>query len=260
MNEPFYIQSYGALTANGIYAYGQPVMPYDPDQHSPLDIKRAQVYDLPHMTFGKLQPSDRLAFSAAALAFKNYSDFASETTGISMGSTFGSLSTDMRYMESVAEGFPRPAYFSATLPSSPVAEVAIMFKLKGLNRVFCGGASCGLQALESAQRSLTLKKATTMLCIVVTALDTKDTSLPWVNTSQPITSAAYAFICSSTLSSQGLNARISLKNEPSANNSMTSIAEESYFLSIIQALTKNESFSLAIKTADYTGTFSLTKD
>ena len=113
--------------------------PWDESQCGILGMRRDQVFDKPHTGFGKLLLPDKMAFAVASLALREVELPKDRTrVAIVLGSYTGSLSTDIEYMRSVADGFPSPAIFAATLPSSPLAEIAIMHSIMGPNRVFCG--------------------------------------------------------------------------------------------------------------------------
>ncbi|MBN1757807.1 MAG: hypothetical protein JW863_05790 [Chitinispirillaceae bacterium] len=140
---------------------------WEDDQDGPAAIKRAQVLGQPYMAFGKLNLPDKLAFSAASLVLNECSVRDPENTGIFLGIPFGSCSTDLLYRQSVEQGSPSPALFSATLPSSPIADIAIYYKFKGPDAVFPGGDSPLLSAIERAQHLLQRGKLTGALVIFV---------------------------------------------------------------------------------------------
>lgn len=98
-----------------------------------FDIPRESVYDEPYRPFGKMGNAEKLLFSTTALALKNCD--IPESSGIVLVTPKGSLETDRAYMKTLREEFPSPALFAATLPSAPIAELAIPFTLRGPNRV-----------------------------------------------------------------------------------------------------------------------------
>lgn len=144
-----YIEGFGVLHTRGIYS-GTGFHQWDCDQRGAEDVKRAQVLSEPYPTFGRLPLPDRLAFSAASLALCEHKEPGGDRSAICLGIPNGSFITDIDFLQSVRNGFPSPALFSATLPSSPVAEIAIHYKFKGPTRVFSGGDSPALAALDSA--------------------------------------------------------------------------------------------------------------
>lgn len=102
------------------------------------ELSREEVYSQKHLAFGKLSFTDKLAFSAAAIAIENGKIDNPENCGILLHTNIGSYFRDKEFMKSIKDGNPSPALFSATLPSSPIAEIAIVFGLKGANKViFC---------------------------------------------------------------------------------------------------------------------------
>lgn len=98
-----------------------------------FDIPREEVYPEPYRPFGKMGDHEKLLFSTVSLALLNCS--LPESTAIVLVTPEGSLRTDVAFMNSVRDNFPRPALFAATLPSAPISELSIPFKLKGANRI-----------------------------------------------------------------------------------------------------------------------------
>jgi hypothetical protein len=144
-----YIEGFGVLHTRGIYS-GKGFRQWDCDQSGAEGVKRAQVLSEPLSAFGRLPLPDRLAFSAASLALCEQEEPGGDRSAICLGIPSGSFITDIDFIQSVKNGFPSPSLFSATLPSSPVAEIAIHYKFKGPCRVFSGGNSPSMAALDSA--------------------------------------------------------------------------------------------------------------
>jgi hypothetical protein len=171
-----YIRSFAALTPQGIVSPGG-TTPWDSDQYGAQDVRRQQVLDTPYPPFGKLNLPDRLAFSVVACMLRGIGEIENgERTAICLGVPYGSYATDLQYCASMSGGFPSPSIFSATLPSSPVAEIAIYYKIKGPDRVFAGGDSPGLAAIESAQSLFTFKKAGEAIVVLVHAPNNQEES------------------------------------------------------------------------------------
>ena len=98
-------------------------------------IKREEVYSKIHPVFGKLAFADKLAFGAAAVAIEASEIKNPETCAIVLLTNIGSLHRDQEFMETIRQNSPSPQFFCATLPSSPIAEISIVFGLKGANKV-----------------------------------------------------------------------------------------------------------------------------
>lgn len=145
---PVSIVSYAALLPQGICTAAGTTA-WDSDQTQPSHIKRPQILNKPYIAFGKLNTPDKLAFSVAALLLSQAEKGESERTGLILGIPSGSLSTDIQYNQSITAGAPSPARFSATLPSSPLTDIAIYFDIKGPDYVFCGSTAI-FDALECA--------------------------------------------------------------------------------------------------------------
>ncbi|NLD94996.1 MAG: hypothetical protein GX639_20260 [Fibrobacter sp.] len=189
-----YINGCGAITNSGIYSVTSHKL-WDPSQVTIDSIRRDQVLGTPLPLFGKLAFPDKLAFSAASLALVGITELPQERSGISIAIPYGSLTTDMFFMESALGPLPSPAYFSATLPSSTIADIAIYYKLKGPDRVFCGGSSPVYDALTAASDLLTLGKASIVLFCAVWAIDPANRKK--LNKSTLIDDAAFALLLSS---------------------------------------------------------------
>lgn len=133
----FHIKGYGSITNEGIVSkYLEKRLPHD--KKGSFILKRDDFMDTPYLNFGKLQSVDKYCFAAAYLALKKVS-FTSEKTAIVLVNKNGSIQADREFMQSIQSGFPSPSIFASTLPSSAITDIAIFHKIKGPNRVFCGG-------------------------------------------------------------------------------------------------------------------------
>ncbi len=234
-----YINGYSAITKKGVISSIKTNFTFN-EGESPLTIGRKRVYNKLHTGFGKLNPPDKLAFSAASLILDDIEDIDSENTGISLGSTSGSFSTDLRYLESVSDGYPSPAYFQATLPSSPVAEVAILFKLKGPDRSFVSSKGSGIDAILGAERILRLNKASTVLVLFINGTDLQDKNhlfMKKASNSQPF---AFGLLLSEDKTEKSLN--FGIKSELNTNKNIQDDDEEAYFLKLIESIDTKGSF------------------
>ncbi len=256
-----YVQAFSALHSTGMYTSARGHIPWMEEQDTnPLKVKRKQVYEQLHTGFGKLNAPDKLAFSAVALLLADFNEYNGEKTGICLGNAFGSFSTDRRYAESVTAGFPSPALFSATLPSSPVSEVAIMFKLKGPNRVIVGSSTPGLSAMSNAMNILSAKKAAAMLVILVQGLDPEEENSFVINTDITNGNYSYAFMLTPDTCNTGLNYRLALCRDKTDDNNSQKSSEESYFFEILTTLIQNRNFSHSFSTETMKYSLTLQKD
>jgi len=259
MHAAGFIQGCSAVHQSGRYSARGGHAAWEQNQQGPLDVQRKQVYEQPLPEFGKLQCADKLAFSAAAMLFGELSGIDRTDFGICLGTVYGSLSTDIRYMESLVAGYPRPAYFSATLPSSPVAEVAIRFGIKGPNRVVCGGACPGLSALDCAFGILRKNKAPAALVMAINALEAADRSSALIGPAQFTEPYAYALLISAGRWEKGLNRRFVFEGE-FHDRGMTLAGDESYFLDMILAIILRRQCRIAVESAGFEGSLSIEKD
>ena len=239
----FYLNNFSAICSSGIFTK-ENYQKLD-EGSTALDIGRKSVYSKLHTGFGKLNPPDKLAFCAASLILDNNEFIDGEKTGISIGTTVGSLSTDIRYMESVADGFPRPAYFQATLPSSAVAEVAIMFKLKGPDRTVVGTQGSGAEAFSRAIKILERKKAGSMLFLFTNGIDPVDAKSEFVSDLEDDAPFSVAFLISKKPLGKS-DIKLFSKIEYCENKNISTGSEISYFLDIIKNIKENNSFNSEI--------------
>lgn len=168
--KPVYCNGCGAVFTRGIYSLSSEKL-WESGQSDSEHIRRDQVIPTLLPTFGKLSLPDKLAFSAASLALQNSPDAGGDRSGICIAIPYGSLTTDMFFMDSIISQFPSPTYFSATLPSSTVADIAIHYKFKGPDRIICGGDSPVTESLSNAFRLIQTGKADTVLFLAVWAFD-----------------------------------------------------------------------------------------
>jgi hypothetical protein len=197
MSRHAFLLSFSAIVPSGIY--GPPGhTPWKPDQRGPEDVERSQALDMPYPGFGKLSVADKMAFAVASLLLRSYAPPNKNNCGICLGIATGSLSIDLRYWESVIAGFPSPGLFSATLPSSPISEIAIFHGLKGPNRIVANGEASGTNALLEALLMLQRKKAETMLVVSLHALEPADRRVPIAPPFLIQDNRAFAFLLSST--------------------------------------------------------------
>jgi len=113
-----------------------------------IEISREEVYSQKHPVFGKLAFADKLAFGAAALAIENGEVENPADCAIVLLTNIGSFMRDEEFMETVIQNCPSPAYFSATLASSPVAEIAITFGLKGADKVIFSDYDLAMRTVQ----------------------------------------------------------------------------------------------------------------
>jgi len=250
------IDAFAVLDSRGLHsAAGSKA--WDTDQAGPEDVRRPQVLSVPHPSFGKLLLPDRLVFSAAALMLSGYPGPLDDTTGVCLGLPFGSLSTDLRYNETVNSPMPSPAVFSATLPSSAVCEVTIFWKYRGPNRVFCGGALDGVWALDEARRLAAGGKAGAVIVACAWAVEEADRDSPHLGGRTPGPSEVCALLVRpgpGALVGTGLEMRLRAGHgsgaEPDARE---------YFRSLVRLLAGRQSGVVRVETAECAGEIALTR-
>jgi 3-oxoacyl-[acyl-carrier-protein] synthase II len=116
----------------------------------------------PVTIFGKksvrsLDRSTLLLNSAAKLALDDskfeVTDRNAHLTGVSVGTTFGSLHSIFQFdREGLIEGprYVNPSHFPNTVINSPASQVSIRFKIKGFNTTISTGFCAGLDAVSYA--------------------------------------------------------------------------------------------------------------
>jgi hypothetical protein len=258
MKTPLFLDAFAALLPSGMYSPRGRV-PWLDGQTGPQDVLREQVLDKPYPGFGKLQIADRLSFAAAALLFSHYENCAGDETGITLGIPAGSFSTDLRYLETVESGFPSPAIFSATLPSSAIADIAIYFGIKGPDRVFAGAGTSGLCAFDQGVLMLQNQKASTMLVVSAHAVEPQHMRSPLLPAYAAGENCVYAFLLTRKKRPSGLHFRIDTLFGP-GEKSLPVQPGESYFDKLVDLLLKNQNGAISFATDDYCGHISIEKD
>jgi hypothetical protein len=261
MNAGLYLESFAALLPQGIVTIAG-TRPWSLGQAGPADVTREQVLDKPYPSFGKLSLPDRLAFSAASLALSACRLGDKESAGICLGLPAGSLSTDLRYMESVLAGFPSPAVFSATLPSSAIADIAIVHGLKGENRVIAGGAESGLVALDCACAMLSAGKARAVVVLSVNAIEPQDFSCPLLPPPAECDreNRAFALLLSTAPLSGGLGCGIDVSCEQCNKDLRPPVCGELYFYELIKLLQGERRGSVTCDAAGISCRITIVKD
>jgi 3-oxoacyl-[acyl-carrier-protein] synthase II len=117
-----------------------------------------------------LDRSTRLISSAAKLAIEDagiqIDDGNTNSTGVSVGTTFGSLHSISQFdKDSLIEGprFVNPSHFPNTVLNSPASQVSIRFKIKGFNTTVSTGFCAGLDAVSYAADFIRLNRADVVL-------------------------------------------------------------------------------------------------
>jgi 3-oxoacyl-[acyl-carrier-protein] synthase II len=117
-----------------------------------------------------LDRSTRLICSAAKLAIDDsrlaIAEDNTHSTGVSIGSTFGSLHSIFQFDRSgLIEGprFVNPSHFPNTVINSPASQVSIRFKIKGFNTTISTGFCASLNAVSYAADFIKLNRAKVVL-------------------------------------------------------------------------------------------------
>jgi 3-oxoacyl-[acyl-carrier-protein] synthase II len=87
-------------------------------------------------------------------------------TGVSVGSTFGSLHSISQFDQVCLTEGPRlvnPSFFPNTVINSPASRISIRFKIKGFNTTISTGFCAGLDAMYYAADSILLDRASIVL-------------------------------------------------------------------------------------------------
>jgi len=107
----------------------------------------------PHFpTFSRLDLPSRYVLGAGSLLppIPRAQTTGFDRTAVILGTTTGSLDTDLKFAASVAGGQPSGRLYARTLPSIPGAELAVRFGLNGPNFVIVQEGEPGLLALVAA--------------------------------------------------------------------------------------------------------------
>jgi len=117
-----------------------------------------------------LDRSTRLICSAAKLAIDDsglaITEDNTHSTGVSIGTTFGSLHSISQFDRSGLIDGPRlvnPSHFPNTVINSPASQVSIRFKIKGFNTTISTGFCASLDAVSYAVDFIKLNRAKVVL-------------------------------------------------------------------------------------------------
>jgi len=117
-----------------------------------------------------LDRSTRLICSAAKLAIEDsrleITEDNTHSTGVSIGTTFGSLHSISQFDRSGLMDGPRfvnPSHFPNTVINSPASQVSIRFKIKGFNTTVSTGFCASLDAVSYAADFIKLHRAAVVL-------------------------------------------------------------------------------------------------
>jgi 3-oxoacyl-[acyl-carrier-protein] synthase II len=117
-----------------------------------------------------LDRSTKLICSAAKLALDDarlqITEVNTHSTGVSIGTTFGSLHSISQFdRTSLIEGprFVNPSHFPNTVINSPASHVSIRFKIKGFNTTISTGFCASLDAVAYAADFIKLNRADVVL-------------------------------------------------------------------------------------------------
>jgi hypothetical protein len=249
-----YIHAFGGVDDRGLHSAAG-TKPWDAGQAGPDEVRRDQVLDKLYPAFGKLTLPDKLAFAASSIALASAGTAPLAACGICLASDFGSFSTDLRYQESIAAGFPSPAIFSSTLPSSAISDVAIYFGIKGPNRVLCGPDAI-VDIFACASRLIAHEKCACALVIVLSAVEAQDRQSPIARRPEAMSNAAWAFLLSGT-GHGGL--RISIAAGPN-DAAAVAKADDVSLYALARLLMQGAAGEIPLTTPRYRGRIIITKE
>lgn len=132
-------------------------------------LGNVNIMDLDRATL-LLSCAVKLAVQDAALEINESN---TKQTGVSVGTTFGSLYSISEFdKESVKEGprYVNPSVFPSTVGNSPASRVSIIFKIKGFNATISTGMCAALDAIDYARDFFALDKAKTIVAGAVESL------------------------------------------------------------------------------------------
>jgi 3-oxoacyl-[acyl-carrier-protein] synthase III len=122
----------------------------------------------------RLDRYSRLALAAATAALRHAelspSALDGERVAIVLGSTLGSYEANAQHRDLLAQEQPSPRVFAATLPSTPVGEIAIRLGARGPLLALAQGVGSDLAALDQARRLLLAGRADLVLAGVCDAI------------------------------------------------------------------------------------------
>jgi hypothetical protein len=135
-----YIQSFCTIQNNQISLNGEIVFSMEPTVFSDFSKKAYHHFEIAYPKFFKMDNLSKLAFLGAELLLKTENNDSKENnTALVFANKSGSLDTDVKYQNSIADPesyYPSPAVFVYTLPNICLGEISIRHQLKSENSFF----------------------------------------------------------------------------------------------------------------------------
>ncbi|MBC8453828.1 hypothetical protein H8D64_02105 [PVC group bacterium] len=128
-----------------------------------MSIKWSTLFSSSCSRFGRMDPLSRLGLLTTELFdidFANQSDEENNQTGFCMASNYGTISTDIKFLQNIS-----PSTFVYTLPSSVMGEVCIRHKLRGPCLCLMSHGNDGQNVIQEACERIEMGEATSMLCL-----------------------------------------------------------------------------------------------
>jgi hypothetical protein len=89
-----------------------------------------------------------------------------ERAAVTLGTAYGCHATNEQYFRGLVAEEPSPRLFAYTLPSSPVGEISIHYRILGPATTLAPGLTAGVEALLDGARHLSAGRADRVLAVV----------------------------------------------------------------------------------------------
>lgn len=125
-------------------------------------LEKRKIRDLDRSTL-LVCSAARLAIEDAGISVTSHN---TDATGVSIGTTFGSLHSISQFdLTSLREGprFVNPSHFPNTVINSPASRISILFNIKGFNTTISTGFCAGLDSIIYASDFIKLNRAEMVL-------------------------------------------------------------------------------------------------
>lgn len=128
-----------------------------------MEISWSSMFRSPSARFGRMSPLARIGLMSVELlgpALERLTEEQRTETGICMLSAFGSIATDIEFLQDNS-----PATFTYTLPSSVIGEACIRHRLRGPCLCLMSPGTGGRGIVEEAADRIASGEAPAMICI-----------------------------------------------------------------------------------------------
>jgi len=172
MNEAVVLKaSYMTPEGYGSSVFGNKEWPENGEKQSAgkdlMGVSWSSLFSSSCSRFGRMSPLCRLGLMTVELLDAGFADMSDEEKreiGVCMVSNYGTISTDMSFLQNIS-----PSIFVYTLPSNVIGEVCIRHRLMGPSLCLMSEGDSRRGIIEEASERIAMCEASAMLCLLCDA-------------------------------------------------------------------------------------------